>query len=85
MPMRSAPLIRVTSAVRRCPSSSAAAEPAGTARPPVLRRLLILVSTIVLTAFAAREMYLVLQVAGVTLLEQLVLGLFVVLFAWVAF
>ncbi|HZH08714.1 MAG TPA: glucans biosynthesis glucosyltransferase MdoH [Lautropia sp.] len=50
-----------------------------------LRRFLLLLGTVLLTAFAAREMYLVLQVAGLTLLEQLVLGLFVILFAWVAF
>jgi membrane glycosyltransferase len=50
-----------------------------------LRRLMLLACTLVLTAFAAREMYLVLQVAGLTFLEQFVLALFVVLFAWVAF
>jgi membrane glycosyltransferase len=50
-----------------------------------LRRLLLLAGTVVLTAFAAHEMYLVLQVAGLTLLEDFVLGLFVILFAWVAF
>ncbi|MFP5404772.1 MAG: glucans biosynthesis glucosyltransferase MdoH [Gammaproteobacteria bacterium] len=51
----------------------------------LLRRLLLFACTIALTAFAANEMYLVLQVAGVTLLEYLVLVLFVILFAWVAF
>ena len=50
-----------------------------------LRRLAMFVATALLTAFAAREMYLVLQVAGLTLLERFVLGLFVILFAWVAF
>jgi len=50
-----------------------------------LRRFVLLGASAALTAFAAHEMYLVLQVAGLTLLEQIVLVLFVVLFAWVAF
>ncbi|MCD6680066.1 MAG: glucans biosynthesis glucosyltransferase MdoH [Burkholderiaceae bacterium] len=50
-----------------------------------LRRFVLLGASAALTAFAAHEMYLVLQVAGLTLLEQVVLVLFVVLFAWVAF
>jgi len=54
-------------------------------RSPALRRTVMIAATALMTAFAAREMYLVLQVAGLTLLEQFVLGLFVILFAWVAF
>ncbi len=50
-----------------------------------LRRFAVLAGSAALTAFAAHEMYLVLQVAGLTLLEGVVLVLFVVLFAWVAF
>ncbi len=50
-----------------------------------LRRLAVFASTLLLTLFAAREMYFVLQVAGLTLMERSVLGLFVILFAWVAF
>ncbi len=50
-----------------------------------MRRLALFVATALLTGFAAREMFLVLQVAGLTLLERFVLGLFVILFAWVAF
>jgi membrane glycosyltransferase len=50
-----------------------------------LRRFVLLAASGALTAFAAHEMYLVLQVAGLTLLEQVVLVLFVVLFAWVSF
>jgi membrane glycosyltransferase len=50
-----------------------------------LRRFALLAASAALTAFAGHEMYLVLQVAGLTLLEQVVLVLFVVLFAWVAF
>jgi len=51
----------------------------------LLRRFALLAGTGLLTAFAAYEMYRVLEVAGLTLLEHLVLALFVVLFAWVAF
>ncbi|HWL03406.1 MAG TPA: glucans biosynthesis glucosyltransferase MdoH [Xanthobacteraceae bacterium] len=49
------------------------------------RRAFILLFTVLLTGFAAHEMYLVLQVAGLTALETVVLVLFVVLFAWIAF
>ncbi|HRO58763.1 MAG TPA: glucans biosynthesis glucosyltransferase MdoH [Burkholderiaceae bacterium] len=54
-------------------------------RSMALRRLTLLAATALLTAFAAREMYLVLQVAGLTFPEQFVLLLFVALFAWIAF
>ena len=49
------------------------------------RRGFILAGTAIMTAAGCDEMYDVLQVGGVTLLEWLVLGLFVLLFAWVAF
>lgn len=49
------------------------------------RRFLLFAGTALLTAFAAQEMHRVLRVAGLTLLEHIVLVLFVVLFAWVAF
>ncbi len=51
----------------------------------ILRRAFVLGGAAVLTVLAAREMYLVLDVGGVTLLEYLVLCLFVVLFAWIGF
>jgi membrane glycosyltransferase len=51
----------------------------------LLRRICVLTITAVLTAFGAREMFLVMNVAGLTLLEGLVLLLFVALFAWIAF
>ncbi len=56
-------------------------------RPPYLflRRFFVLTVTVLLTVFGAREMYLVLNVAGLTILEGLVLVLYVVLFAWIAF
>jgi membrane glycosyltransferase len=59
--------------------------PASQPRLVFLRRAFVLAVTIVLTAFAANEMFLVMNVAGLTILECLVLGLFVALFAWIAF
>jgi membrane glycosyltransferase len=56
------------------------------ARQPVsLRRAYILLGTAVLTLAGCYEMYDVLKVGGVTVLEAMVLGLFVLLFAWIAF
>ena len=49
------------------------------------RRACIFAGTAALTAAGAYEMYQVLQVGGVTVLEWMVLVLFVLLFAWVAF
>ncbi|MDO9411406.1 MAG: glucans biosynthesis glucosyltransferase MdoH [Pseudolabrys sp.] len=51
----------------------------------VLRRLLVFLGTAAGTLFGADQMYLVLSVSGLTILESIVLMLFVVLFAWVAF
>jgi membrane glycosyltransferase len=59
--------------------------PASQPRFVFLRRAFVLSVTVVLTAFAANEMFLVMNVAGLTLLEGLVLVLFVALFAWIAF
>ncbi len=50
-----------------------------------LRRAFIFVGTAAMTAAGCYEMYEVVQVGGVTILEWMVLGLFVLLFAWVAF
>ena len=50
-----------------------------------LRRALIFVTTVVLTVAGCYEMYEVVQVGGVTILEWMVLVLFVTLFAWIAF
>lgn len=49
-----------------------------------LRRLLVIGAAIALTAFAAREMWLVLGSGKPTALQGIVLVLFVVLFAWIA-
>lgn len=48
------------------------------------RRLVVLGGAAAMTVVAAHEMYLVLDVGGLTTLEALVLGLFVALFAWIA-
>ena len=50
-----------------------------------LRRVCIFVGTALMTSAGCYEMYEVLQVGGVTILEWMVLVLFVLLFAWVAF
>ncbi|PHK96430.1 glucans biosynthesis glucosyltransferase MdoH [Pseudoroseomonas rhizosphaerae] len=49
-----------------------------------LRRLLVIGAAIALTAFAGREMWLVLNSGRPTALQGVVLALFVVLFAWIA-
>jgi membrane glycosyltransferase len=49
------------------------------------RRGFILTGTAILTAAGCYEMYRVLQVGGVTVLESIILALFVLLFAWTAF
>ena len=57
-------------------------------RTPVymqLRRALIFITTVLLTVAGCYEMYEVVQVGGVTILEWMVLALFVTLFAWIAF
>ncbi len=56
-------------------------------RPPRLgwRRTFIMLATLTMTAFAAEQMYLVLSVSSLTVLETAILVLFVILFAWIAF
>jgi membrane glycosyltransferase len=49
------------------------------------RRALILAGTAILTVAGCYEMYGVLKVGGVTILEWIILVLFVLLFAWIAF
>ena len=53
--------------------------------PTAHRRGYILIGTAAMTLAGGYEMFEVLQVGGVTVLEALVLMLFVVLFAWIAF
>jgi membrane glycosyltransferase len=50
-----------------------------------LRRLFIFVGTALLTAAGGYEMYDVLKVGGVTVLEAMLLAFFLVLLAWIAF
>lgn len=59
--------------------------PAPAAPAMAWRRGVILLSTAALTAAGGYEMYRVLEVGGVTVLEAMVLALFLVLLAWVAF
>ena len=54
-------------------------------RSITLRRAYIFIGTAALTLTGCYEMYEVLQVGGITILEAMVLALFVLLFAWVAF
>ncbi len=54
-------------------------------RSITLPRACIFIGTATMTAAGCYEMYEVLQVGGITILEAIVLGLFVLLFAWVAF
>jgi membrane glycosyltransferase len=49
------------------------------------RRVCIFLGTAAMTAAGSYEMYEVLNVGGVTILEWMVLALFVLLFAWIAF
>jgi membrane glycosyltransferase len=49
-----------------------------------LRRAYIFFGTAAMTAIGCYEMYEVVQVGGVTILEWMVLGMFVLLFAWIA-
>jgi membrane glycosyltransferase len=50
-----------------------------------MRRAFVLASTAALTGAGAYEMYRVVEVGGVTIMEGLVLVLFVALLAWIAF
>jgi membrane glycosyltransferase len=60
-------------------------QPAPRLAPMWARRGLVLTGTAILTAAGCYEMYRVLQVGGVTVLESIILALFVLLFAWIAF
>ncbi len=71
------------------PEQDLRAAPPGRKRPAsppgmALRRAAVFIPAILLTAFTAREMHLVLGVNGVTTLEAAILVVFVTLFAWIA-
>ena len=76
-----APLDMPVQSLRQAPPRR---RPVSSPRGMVLRRVLVIGGAVAMTAEAAHEMYLVLQVGGLTTLEILVLVLFVVLFAWIA-
>src|SRR3954466_9972052 len=59
--------------------------PAPRFAPMWARRAFILAGTAILTAAGCYEMYSVLKVGGITILESIILWLFVLLFAWIAF
>lgn len=58
--------------------------PRTASRTVPLHRLLVFGAAFAMTVVAAYEMYLVLAVGGLTVLEQMILALFVPLFAWIA-
>ncbi|MGB6394075.1 MAG: glucans biosynthesis glucosyltransferase MdoH [Bradyrhizobium sp.] len=60
-------------------------DPKAVPTPVAFRRACILIATAAMTSAGSYEMYEVLQVGGVTILEWMVLALFVLLFAWIAF
>src|SRR5262245_4584894 len=53
--------------------------------PMWFRRGFVLTGTAILTAAGCYQMYRVLEVGGITVLESIILALFVLLFAWIAF
>src|SRR5262245_44461497 len=66
--------------------------PPGTSTPPHTaprtvprRRLFVLAATVAMTLAAAQEIYEVLKVGGVTIPEGIIMVLFLLLFAWIAF
>jgi len=63
----------------------AAAKPVSVSAGMVTRRAFVLVLTAALTGAGAYEMYRVVEVGGVTIMEGMVLVLFVALLAWIAF
>jgi membrane glycosyltransferase len=77
------PMAMSTQALRDFPGRNRIKDSGPT--PVSLRRAYILIGTAALTLAGCYEMYDVLKVGGVTILEAMVLGLFVLLFAWIAF
>jgi membrane glycosyltransferase len=73
------------------PEQSLWKKPGGTSPPETapsdvpLRRIFVLGATVAMTLVAAREIYEVLKVGGITVPEGFVMGLFLLLFAWIAF
>jgi membrane glycosyltransferase len=86
MEMSAQPLRRLERQTDPAPSAASQFEGKAVAPKSIwLRRASIFTSTAAMTAAGCYEMYQVLSVGGVTVLEWMVLVLFVLLFAWVAF
>ena len=66
-------------------AAAGSGEPPARSRRVPWRRALVVGATLVLTAFAAFQMYKVFSVGGLTILEGVVLALFVLLFVWILF
>ncbi|NGM23380.1 glucans biosynthesis glucosyltransferase MdoH [Roseomonas stagni] len=79
-----APLDMPAQSMRAMPGTPGPAKRPSSPRGMAWRRLLVLGGAVLLTAFAAREMGLVLDIARPTALQITILVLFVVLFAWIA-
>ncbi len=77
-----APLAMPQQSLWQVPAS--VGSPATSPRLMPLRRLIVFGASVALTAIAAQQMYEVLQVGGLTILETMILVLFVVMFAWIA-
>ncbi len=77
------PMVMPVQSLWRAPASGR--RPETSPRGMFLRRLLVIGGAAVMTLAAANEMYRVLNVAGLTIMEMAVLALFVALFAWIAF
>ncbi|WP_027581488.1 glucans biosynthesis glucosyltransferase MdoH [Bradyrhizobium sp. Ai1a-2] len=80
---REYPLEMITSDFGRAPHATRRPVPVASAM--WLRRAFVLAAAIALTGAGAYEMYKVLEVGGVTVLEWMVLALFVALLAWIGF
>ena len=77
-----APLAMPQQSLWQAPASQGSPETSPRLMP--LRRLIVFGASVALTAIAAQQMYEVLQVGGLTILETMILVLFVVMFAWIA-
>jgi membrane glycosyltransferase len=78
-----APLRMPVQSLRRVAASGPRERPSGP-KGIWLRRLLVIGGAILLTALAAREMALVLDIARPTVVQAILLGIFCILFAWIA-
>ncbi|HEX7919838.1 MAG TPA: glucans biosynthesis glucosyltransferase MdoH [Bradyrhizobium sp.] len=80
---RESPLAMAAADLDRPPR--AVSKPVSVGAGMFMRRAFVLMLTVALTGAGAYEMYMVVQVGGVTIMEGMVLVLFVALLAWIAF